>query len=381
KPRKKRGEPTTTRQQASRRVLLVRSQREAYSREMGLDPVHNARTHTGLVDLWARHLDVVRQRWMERRASKRALAKLRTVLPEAVSGRDRQQAIDMLDQLSRWLDEVRAPEWMRSPEDKWIVDAQHELDDDELAKILSPAGYRRDRGAALHAVRERRRRQRPPRRALRQRRERERDRVIAHGDTHWITARERYSHRAHPRKVTLASTGKLYEHGSANMRAWLAAGRPAAERDKLCVHGERSIVRAVRGVVDKLPEPVAWHLVQTTAIACVRPGLGLTGPLPPPPPRPTTAIDIPFTDPCLIGHECAHSWHRNPRLWSGLTMAQIEAVDEAVRKLDIGAAERDERADLHELAADQLSCQWGFPVDTRNQREQRRALAAEDCKP
>lgn len=165
-----------------------------------------------------------------------------------------------------------------------------------------------------------------------------------------------------------------YENGATNMRAWLDAGCPVAERDKLCVHGERSIVRAVRAVVDGLPEPVAWHLVQTTAIACVRPRLGLTGPLPPPPPRPTTAIDIPFTDPGLIAHECAHAWHRNPLMWSGLTMAQIEAVDEAVRKLDIGAAQRDERADLHELAADRLACTLGFPVDTRNQREQRRAL-------
>ncbi|HEX3759543.1 MAG TPA: hypothetical protein VHW23_12590, partial [Kofleriaceae bacterium] len=124
-----------------------------------------------------------------------------------------------------------------------------------------------------------------------------------------------------------------YGRGAHNMRAWLALGRRAAERDRLCVSGAPSMVRAVRALVARLPEAVAWHLVETTAIACVMPGVGLTGPWPQPPRNPTTRIDITFTEPGLVAHEIAHSWHRDPRMWSGLTTAQIEAVDDAVATL------------------------------------------------
>lgn len=162
-----------------------------------------------------------------------------------------------------------------------------------------------------------------------------------------------------------------YGRGAHNMRAFLAAGRPAADRDRLCVSGKPSMIRAVRAVVEKLPEAVAWHLVQTTAIACLSPGLGLTGPWPQPPPTPTTRIDITFTEPGLLAHEVAHGWHRDPSMWSGLTTAQIEAVDDAIATLP-GADERDELAHLRELAADALARQWGFQVDTSGQRAARR---------
>lgn len=173
-----------------------------------------------------------------------------------------------------------------------------------------------------------------------------------------------------------------YGRGAHNLRAWLAAGRPAAERDRLCVSGRPSMVRAIRDLVHKLPEAVAWHLVQTTAIACVSPGLGLTGPWPLPPPNPTTRIDITFTEPALVAHEIAHSWQRDPTMWLGLTTAKIEELSEGIATLvdsgEIDGDAMDERADLHELAADSLATAWGFPVDSRHLNEARRRLRARD---
>jgi hypothetical protein len=167
--------------------------------------------------------------------------------------------------------------------------------------------------------------------------------------------------------------------GAENLRAWIAAGRPAADRDRLCISGAPALTRAVRAVVAQMPEPAAWHIVETTGIACVAPGLGLTGPWPLPPTRPTTRIDMPFTDPGLIAHEIAHAWHRNPLMWDGLTSAQIDAVDDAIETLP-GADARGERSDLSERAADALASLWvGRKVDTVSGRagELRRAYRAE----
>jgi hypothetical protein len=177
------------------------------------------------------------------------------------------------------------------------------------------------------------------------------------------------------REPWVRSWSARYKRGATNLRAWLTAGRPAADRDKLCVHGAPSMISEVRAVVAKLPEAVAWHLVLTTAITCVLPGVGLTGPWPQPPANPTTCIDVPFADRGLLAHEMAHAWHRDPLMWAGLTTAQIEAVDEAVASLD-GADDREERAHQSELAADALARQWGFPVDTSHQRDARRRLRA-----
>lgn len=136
---------------------MARARRESYAREVGIAPARESIVHDQLVESWARHLDQVRQRWADFRESEKALAALRVKLPEAVSGRVRSRASHMIAQLEQWIDDSRPPAWMRCPEDKWLVDAQHELDDDELARILSPAGFSRDREAALRAVRERRR--------------------------------------------------------------------------------------------------------------------------------------------------------------------------------------------------------------------------------
>lgn len=157
KTARKRGEPPTTRQRESRRPLAARSLREAYSGAVGLDAGRNGVIHARLVESEARQLEHIRTQWRNRRDAKRALATLRAVLPDAVSGKVREQTVNLIEQLAGWLDEVRAPAWILTPEDRWLVDAQHELDDDEIAKLLSPATYRCDREAALRAVRERRR--------------------------------------------------------------------------------------------------------------------------------------------------------------------------------------------------------------------------------
>jgi hypothetical protein len=168
-----------------------------------------------------------------------------------------------------------------------------------------------------------------------------------------------------------------FGRGAEHMRAWLAAGRPAAERARLCISGAPSMISAVCAVVAKLPEAVAWHLVQTTAIACVSPGLGLTGPWPLPPPDPRTRIDISFSEPGLVAHECAHAWHRDPAMWLGLSSAEIETVSDSIAALD-GVDERAERADLTERAADALATAWGFPIDTSGQGALRRQALVRD---
>jgi hypothetical protein len=175
------------------------------------------------------------------------------------------------------------------------------------------------------------------------------------------------------------TAGGLYGRGEANLRAWLMAGRPAAERDKLCVSGAPEAVRMVRALVDKLPEAVAWHLVRTTAISWQVPGLGLTGPWPTPPPQPETRIDMAFEvserNMGLCAHELAHAWHRDPELFGGLTSAEIEMLDEMVAAKP-GAAERTERADITETTADRLASAWlGVRVATSSTREHSRRLA------
>lgn len=190
-----------------------------------------------------------------------------------------------------------------------------------------------------------------------------------------VTSREQ--HELERRWPCLAHWSMRYGHGPTNMRAWIAAGQPSADRDALCVSGLPAMIRAVREVVDLVPEPVAWHLVQSVAFACVPRNVGLTGPWPQPPPNPTTRIDIPFTDPALIAHEIGHAWHRDPRFFAGLTSAQIEAVDDAIAD-QAGAPERDERSDLRELAADAFASVLGWPIDTSNQRSARRQLFARE---
>lgn len=151
-----RGEPPTTRRRESRRKLLGRERREAYGREVGLDPDRNAAVHARLVESESRHLELVRRRWADRITSAQALDTLRASLPDAVSGRVRERTRDMIEQLAQWLADTSVPTWIRSPEDLWLVDAQHELDDDEIAKILSPQRLLADREAALRNVREKR---------------------------------------------------------------------------------------------------------------------------------------------------------------------------------------------------------------------------------
>lgn len=104
-----------------------------------------------------RELERRQRTWANRRAVDRAVDVLRTALPSVISGKDWDEVERALIRIGRAVEAARPPAWMRKPDDQWLIDAQHTLDDDEIALILSPAGYSRDREAALKAVRERRR--------------------------------------------------------------------------------------------------------------------------------------------------------------------------------------------------------------------------------
>lgn len=120
-----------------------------------------------------------REHWSEQQELRRAVAALRAALRKvlgkrAVAGRPYEE---MLKRLER--EPQVAPMWCRTHEDWWlaggslapsawlatvqrrapddkITGAARELDDDEIAMILSPAGYRRSRERAIAAVRVRR---------------------------------------------------------------------------------------------------------------------------------------------------------------------------------------------------------------------------------
>lgn len=49
-------------------------------------------------------------------------------------------------------------------------------------------------------------------------------------------------------------------------RQWGEAGRPHADRESLAYAGDVLIERVVRSVVERLPEPVAWHLVREVLV-------------------------------------------------------------------------------------------------------------------
>lgn len=170
-----------------------------------------------------------------------------------------------------------------------------------------------------------------------------------------------------------------YGRGVANMRSWLDAGRPRADLGRLCVSGAPIAVRKVRELVKRIPVPIAWHLVETTAITWMPPGLGLTGPWPTPPRRPEGKIEMAFqvTERSLglVAHEIGHAWHRDPELFANLTPEEIEMLDEMVAAAP-GAFERTERSHESEDAADRLaSVLLGLTVDTSRTRDLSSRLA------
>jgi hypothetical protein len=170
----------------------------------------------------------------------------------------------------------------------------------------------------------------------------------------------------------IKSWAARYGAAPERLRAWLAAGRPAADRTALSVVGDTAIVDAVRAVVAKLPEAVAHFLVGHVTFFCGgvssrgwhRPAL-----------RPPCElarwqwINLSTTDDAIAiaAHECAHAFQTKPlpyvfdapelgRLRAGMTKKAVEdgTVDELI-----------EDALRFERAADELASAWmGYRVDT-----------------
>lgn len=138
-------EPPTTRQRKSRRALR------------GLLAKHPNRAR--VVEVEARELERRRQQWTNRRSVDRAIDVLRSILPSVIANtvKNLGEVEAALIVIGKAIEDARPPAWMRTADDSWLVNALHELDDDELAQILNPARHRSDRDSALKAVRERRR--------------------------------------------------------------------------------------------------------------------------------------------------------------------------------------------------------------------------------
>jgi hypothetical protein len=163
-----------------------------------------------------------------------------------------------------------------------------------------------------------------------------------------------------------------FGEGASNLRSWIDAGRPDAERDKLCVSGSPAAVKLVVAAVDKLPDAVAWHIVATTAITWIDPHLGLCGPWPRPPARPLWRIDMGFAveerNLGLVLHEIAHAFQRDPELWRGWSSREIEELQQMV-VARAGVAELTAHSNDMDRAADELASVWlGETVDTSGPR-------------
>ena len=162
--------------------------------------------------------------------------------------------------------------------------------------------------------------------------------------------------------------------GAEHLRAWLAAGRPAADRGRLQIGGDRRIVAAVRAVVAQLPEAVAWFLVGNALVRCGgietrgRCSTGLR-----PPCADYVLVELFDDEPGIIAHEMAHAYHWRP-LAARLDAAELEDMRGAFCAHAIEENTVDELiADqyLHERAADALARFLGFH-DRHHERRARR---------
>lgn len=183
------------------------------------------------------------------------------------------------------------------------------------------------------------------------------------------------------REPWVKSWAARYLAGSERLRAWIAAGRPAAIRTELCVVGDRAIVDVVRSVVAKLPEAVAHHVVSNVAVFCS--GVSTRGfchtPLVLPCAEPMVVV-LAVADPAVVAHELGHAWHlRGLPPGARLNAEQNERLAAAVAELAVeeGRVDQVVEEDLQmERAADALARAWGFEVDTtsgcRGDRRRRR---------
>ncbi len=171
------------------------------------------------------------------------------------------------------------------------------------------------------------------------------------------------------REPWVAHWSARYARGAERLRAWLAAGRPFADRAALCIAGDREIVAAVRAVLAKLPEAVAHHVVASAFVVCTGHSTrGWVGEMPVAPCDAPQLVALSDTDPGVISHELAHVFQRrglpaaarlttqqHARLRSSLAASAIEEGSIAVMLDDALQRER---------AADALATAWGFHIDT-----------------
>jgi hypothetical protein len=194
------------------------------------------------------------------------------------------------------------------------------------------------------------------------------------GSTPWVAATLEISCRA-ALALRLAEPwvdgwASLWGSSPANLRRWLARDRPTANRAALAIVGERPIVEAARGVLARLPEAVACHVVEHAFVVCggVR-TLGWVGPLPRLPRDASILVSLSCAEPEVIAHELAHAWHRDASspVTAGLSAGEIARLGDGICALaveDGTIAELAEHQLQAELAADSLSRAWGWAIDT-----------------
>lgn len=159
-----RGEPPARRQRRSQRERPRRIERERmvsrFAASGTIDPESaHAQAAKAIVDLLPR----LREEWSARnqhaQAARVALSSLTKELVLVVNEQhheDRAKVDDALALLHDMIDQ-RYPASCASAEDLWLLHADEELDDDEIAKALWPNEYPQNRSALLERVRSRRR--------------------------------------------------------------------------------------------------------------------------------------------------------------------------------------------------------------------------------
>ena len=110
--------------------------------------------HAQIVRANAELLERIRQRWSMNEPlitmATTALGQLRSSLPALLGQVAQSDAVEAIARLTELLREV-LPRF-DSAEEEWLALAEKDLDDDELARILSPGHYQREREAAIAAI-------------------------------------------------------------------------------------------------------------------------------------------------------------------------------------------------------------------------------------
>lgn len=158
-----------------------------------------------------------------------------------------------------------------------------------------------------------------------------------------------------------------YGSGAENLRDYLAAGSPVADRKAFCIAGDRSIVDATRDALSRLPEAVAHFVIGNVVVICggirtrgwCRRGLRM-------PCEKPIWISMSVADPAIAAHEVAHAFH----IAAPGQLFDAHEYESVLNALAADAVE-DEQTDTiiegqteNEQAADALARVWGFAVDT-----------------